>query len=211
MTSYSLADLSDLLPIADVQWPVLRSDEFSGAGDGSQWASEMAPPIWSADVALAQRPKAEAKRIEARVNALSGPIGTMLFCDPWRAYPAADPKGGLLGASVVTVSDIASGRRSITLVGLPAGYVLTEGDRLSINYGSGRVYYGEISAPAVSDAAGLAQVDVFPGLPLTIAVSDAVTLKRPAMKCFIAGWSPYTTTLGRVASGASLRLIQRVR
>ena len=122
---YSLNTFANKLRISSVIWSVQRSDEMSGTGDGRVWQIELAPPLWTADVTLMALRNDEAKQIAALIRKLHGAQEAFMLYDPVSQYPQADKKGLILGSSAVTIGAIAGSRRSLSLEGLPAGYVLS--------------------------------------------------------------------------------------
>lgn len=183
---YGLADFADLLGVASVKWSIHRNDELSGLGDGRVWQAELAPPIWTGDVALVAMRDQEAKQIAALIRALNGAQETFLFTDPRSCYPQSDPGGVILGSAQVTVNSIAADRRNIRFKGLPARYSFAPGDKFSITYGDDRVAFHEISVFGIAGATGISPLmRVFPNLPTGIVADMAVTLLRPACKCII--------------------------
>ena len=69
---YSLPAFADLLKISSIVWDIQRNDELSGSGDGRVWQAELAPPLWTGTVTLADMYNAEAKQIAARIRKLHG-------------------------------------------------------------------------------------------------------------------------------------------
>ena len=61
-----LSYLSDLLCIDSVTWDVQRNDELSGSGDGRVWQAELAPPLWTADIAININYHHQIKQLAAR-------------------------------------------------------------------------------------------------------------------------------------------------
>lgn len=202
---YSLSFLSDVLRMGSVGLHLRRFDEQSGSGDGRIWTTELARPLWQANVPLARCGWDQARRIDARLRALQGSKRDFLWADP--SYQTASKPG-----SGVTVSTIAADRASVTLAGLPPYYNLRAGDRFSIEWGVGRHYLAEVAEDVVASSAGVAAgVGVMPFLPLGIANGALANLAAPTVKLFIPpdGHTPYTAMLGGYSEGASLTLLQR--
>lgn len=208
---YPLDNFSDRLRANAVVFSLARRDEQSGSGDGRVWSVQLSPPLWTAEVSLANRPSKLARDLEALIDGLDGSRGTFLFADP--TYPG--PASGGDGLGDVSIASIrSSDRGAVGLTGLPAGFVLTRGDRLSIEYAGGRVYFGRfIEGGAASQAGNIGRREVRPYLPQGIVTGIKVELARPYMKASIqpGGFSPFEYGLpeGLIASGASISLIQR--
>lgn len=208
---YSLAYLADTLCITDVIWDIQRNDELSGTGDGRVWQTELAPPLWIASVSLAPAYHDDAKQIAAKIRKLNGSQEAFYLYDPTSRFPQYDPTGSILGTSAVTVSGINTARNAIALAGLPANYVLTIGDKIQINYGTGRTAFLEVSETVTASEIGTSPLfEVFPNVPVGITTSTAVILKNPACKMII---TPTThnpgTSVYAITSGATFRAIQK--
>lgn len=208
---YSLAQFSDHLRANAVTFSPKRRDEQSGSGDGRVWSVQLSPPLWTAEVSLAPREAGLARDLEALIDGLDGSRGTFLFADP--TYPG--PASGSDGLGDVFISGIrSSDRGAIGLTGLPSGFALTRGDRLSIEFASGRIYFGRfIEGGTASQAGNLGQREIRPYLPQGVVAGAKVELVKPRMKASImpGGYKPFDYGLpnGLIATGASITIMQR--
>lgn len=203
---YSLAFLSSILPVADCTFEPLVFEEQSGSGSGQFWTAQMADPLWQVSLSLASCAWPLAREINAKVTAL-GSMKSMHFRDPIYV-PAA---GGNPGSGV-SVSAISADRTAIALTGLPAGYVVTAGDRLSILRSSASYYFGEFAETVTASGSGVTvQIGINPPLPMLLATGAAATLGGPIIRLRVppGGFKPYTQMLGGYSSGASLTMVQK--
>lgn len=210
---YSLANFADRLKISGITWDIKRNDELSGLGSGQFFQAELAPPLWVGDVMLDARDSDELKQIAALIRKLHGAQETFFLYDPLSKYPQADPTGALLGSNVVKVSAVGASWDSLSLKGLPAGYILTLGDKLQVTYGSAPVRYAflEVSETVSADGSGVtAQFEVFPHVPVGVAMDNVVTLKRPACRVAV---QPGSHNPGKarhtITEGAAFKVIQK--
>lgn len=210
-STYPLAFLSDILrEDGAVTLTLQRNDEMSGAGDGRYWSAELSRPIWTASMNLAARGRGcvqRAREIDAKIRAL-GVNRAFLWADP--AYPG--PSGGVAGAGV-TISAISADRTALTLAGLPAGFVLAAGDRLSVMWGNGRYYMAELTEAGLADGAGLTgSIGVYPYPPLALTAGTSVEMAAPVLKAIVppGGFVPHGYIRNFVAQGASLNILQKV-
>lgn len=205
---YPLASLADVLRADDCQFYLRRNDEMSGSGDGRFWTAELARPLWEVTLSLAARTPADARAIDAKVFTLNGSSQSFLFAEPTYA-----PAGGGVPGSGVTIDAIASDGLAIALAGLPAGYVVTAGDRFSVAWGTGRQYLGMFAETATADGSGdTAQIAITPWLPIGIATTAAVEMTTPVLRAFVppGGYRSFgTRSGGLVSQGASLTMVQR--
>lgn len=206
---YSISTFADLLPIAEVVWDVQRNDELSGTGDGRVWQAELARPLWTAEVRLRALYHNEAKRYGALIRKLHGAQESFWLYDPISKYPQADPTGAI--STSPKVHSVGSGRHTIRIKDLPTTYALKAGDKGQITYGSpARNFYFEVSEDVTASGGTTAEFGVFPHVPTGVAANNAVNLKKPACKMFIASFSP-----GRARSiftdGMSFKAVERPR
>ena len=211
----SLASLADLFVIEEVEWDVQRNDELSGTGDARVWQAELADPLWTGRVTLVPAYHDAVKQIAARIRKLYGAQESFLLFDPLSKFPQADPAGVILGEAAVVIDAIGSGNRSLRLSGLPAGYVLTIGDKGQIVYSSSptRNFFFEVSETVAADGDGLTpEFEVFPHLPPGLTTGLSVILVKPACRGFImpGSFKPGAAT-GMITSGAGFPFMERRR
>lgn len=221
MADVSLANLADHLKIRAVRWSIRRNDELSGAGDGRFWQAELAPPLWQADVEISTVRNSIARQVAARIRGLNGARDAFFLWDPVSWFPAADPGGAILGSSTVTILNPAVGddRSLIRLQGMPAGYVLTVGDKLQVAYSSNPTRYsfhevadlaGTVTANASGQTTG-AGMRIFPHLSVGVEAGDAVTLIRPSARMIVVPGSFDEGTAGpAVTAGMRFQALQKV-
>lgn len=204
---YSAEFLSDLLDINSSTFHLRRFDQESGSGDGRFWATELATPLWEAEVQLNLIHWDEARRINARIRGLAGMKGTFLWSDP-SFRPEFDP-----GTSV-TITGISADRTAINISGLPPLYGVRGGDTFSAQWSGGdRYYLAEFAEDAVANSSGIiTNLSVMPYVPLSITTGQSINMRNPVVRMMIDkdGFTPYSFTGGQLASGASIRMVQKV-
>jgi hypothetical protein len=213
MSTLPLASLNDILPIEQVVWDIKRSDEISGDGDSRVWQAELADPLWTGEILLAEGESADLKRVAAIIRRLNGAQDSFFLCDPLSRYPFADPDGVILGASVVQIASIGLDNRSLALKGLPAAYKLTTGDKGQATFATSRNFFFEVSEDVTANGSGVTpQFDIFPHCPPGLAVNDLVILAKPACRVFIMpGTHNPGTARNTRTSGASFTVMERRR
>jgi hypothetical protein len=207
----ALTAFADLIGVSQVKWGLKDNRELSGMGSGQIIEADLAPMLWQGDVTLSEMYHADARKIEAKLNAVIRSAGSFYLYDPRTAYPYADRDGTTLGSSTVTIKAKADAK-SLSLQGLPAGYVLTEGDYLHFDYGDpARRWFGEIAEGVTADGTGdTSTFEVSPFLPAATAADIAVTLIKPAMACRIVPGSLSVQTTGNtVTTQISFSVIQK--
>ncbi|TPM39580.1 hypothetical protein [Mesorhizobium sp. B2-3-4] len=208
----SLAAFADLLDVTAVKWWLQDNREYSGMGSGQILEADLAPQLWQGDVTLAEAYHYEVRKIEARVNAVIRSLGSFYLYDPRTAAPYADRDGAILGASTVQINSLPDAK-SMSLKGLPAGYVLTAGDYLAFDYGSpSRRAFHEVSEDVTAGGGGTTGAfEVSPFIRPGAAVNQTVTLIKPAMKCKIKPGSFSVGSTGNaVTSQISFSVVQKL-
>lgn len=208
MAILPLSDVFDLLPISQVRWDREDYNEVSGMGSGAFWEAELAPPLWSGDVGFDADLTSDLIQIAALIRWLRATKQRFMMCDPTAQYPASDPRGLILGSANVTLRAITN-RFVAPLQNLPAGYVLTPGDKMQVPYAD-RHAFVEVARRTVANGAGQADVPISPYLPLPVAAGAAVTLKRPAFPATIVPQSHNPGTARQTfTEGAAFRIIEK--
>lgn len=185
---------------ASVSWLLQDNREMSGMGSGQVLQSDLGPSLWTGDVSSREFYHAEARRIEAKLNAVIRSIGSFYLYDPRKPYPYEDPDGSILGASSVQINSLPDAK-SMTLKGLPVGYKLTEGDYLSFDYGDGRRAFHEVAEAVTANGSGVTPAfEVSPFIRPGAAVNAAVTLIKPAMKCIVRPGTLQVQSTGNVVT-----------
>ena len=209
---YPLSYFCDRLRIEKTTLTLRRRDEHSGGGDGRTWSAELSPPLWAGVLSLAVQTVDQAYELEALIDGLDGSRGSFLFADPGYRGPRSGRASDLNSAIVRTIR---SDRTGISLAGLPEGFVLSTGDRFSVQYLGDRYYFGRFQEGGTVGAAGTLGVrPIRPYLPMSIAPGAAIELIRPVFKAGVEprGYAPFEFNLphGEIAMGGSLQILQKL-
>ena len=204
---YALDFLAKCLTGPAIPLKLQRFDEMSGVADGRFWSVQMAQPLWGATYALYTKGGADARAINAKINALDGMSQTMYWADPYYSGPAS---GVTTGLGNVTVASVRADRGAVALTGLPGSFEASAGDYLAIPYGSGRVYMGQLAEDGIAGAGGvLSQREIRPYLPFGIAAGARVQLVRPYFKAMVTDYTPFASFRGRWGDSASITIMQK--
>lgn len=205
---YGLDFLAQCLGGERIPLDLKRYDEMSGVADGRIWARQRAAPLWTVSYSLYSHRGAKAREINAKVRALDGMSKTLLWADPYYSGPASGVTTGLGGVTVASIRQDDGG--ALGLAGLPVGFVLSAGDYISINYGGGRIYFGEFAEGGTAGGAGgLGPRELRPYLPFGIPVGASVELLRPRLKMMVTEFTPFANFRGRWGDNASITLLQK--
>jgi hypothetical protein len=181
----------DILHIQFVHWTLEEFVEKSGAASRDIMAKWIAEPKWSAEVTMAPMEKHDARIARALMRRI-GLTNKFQLYNPDRPYPANDPDGTNLGASVITVSSL-PGTREIRMTGFPPNYRLTWGDFIQIVYGASpaKSSFHEILGTDLSDSSGvIGALEINPPPHSLIQVGDTVRIKKPWCKMQFISYDP---------------------
>lgn len=189
--------------IESVAWNLMRQDEYSGLGTGEFLTHDLGPPLWEAEVSSIEMYNDDARRLKARFNALDGSNSAFFLYDPTAAYPASDPTGATYGSSTPLIDTINANRKAIKISGLPANYVLTEGDLFEVDYDSSpyRRSLLQVVEAATADGAGLTpEFEVRPHLRPAITTTLEVNFIKPSAKVKLVPDTLRSETVGPMTS-----------
>src|SRR5690554_1374682 len=121
---YPVSFIADLLRVPQRSFRLEVRQEHSTLGSGEILVADLAPARWVADIQTVPMRGQQARTLQSRLEALDGSINAFYLYDPWKCVPASDPRGDILGSSSVEIGTLGSNNKSLTLSGLPSGYVI---------------------------------------------------------------------------------------
>jgi len=207
-----MVDLIEALGVTEkVTWDIQEYKEYDTQGTGHDLEAKLAPTKWKAALVMHDLYNTVARRVAAAVRKADGK--PFMVSDPSSPYPASDPTGVILGASVVQIASIGGDNQSIALKGLPALYKITMGDKGQVIFASGeRNYFFEFSEDRTANGAGLTTViGVWPPLPVGVVADAVIILAKPAckMKVIGQGFAPGQSS-GNMTFGTSIELMEKI-
>lgn len=206
----------DRLPIESGGLRLSESYDFSVSGRGEVTTEGDGNRLWAGQIRLAVTIPEEARDINVLLDIIRQEGAPFLAYDPHHLAPVNDPGGAVLGASVPVIASLPAGSRELSLSGLPAGYVLRRGDRLSFSYSAEPVRFAlhEIVDETVqADGSGVTPAfEVLPKVAFGAAVGAFVTLVKPFARFIV---RPGTFNAGDrsrfVTRGTTFDILQTVR
>lgn len=152
----------------------LWRQEISRTAGGVTLVKELGPLLWQVSYITGPLERAAASALEAKLLSLQN--GGQLFegYDPAQPYPAHSKTAVLAG---VTVNDIRADRLALRLKGLPAAFVITAGDWISIDDGTNLHLLRMVETGTASGAGLSPWLEMRPGLRPTIVANNSVKLR----------------------------------
>ena len=176
----------DTLRIASVQWDLEPGHTDTRTRGGESIRIGFAQPRWVGVVTIKSVAPRQMAPVKALLRALDQPGRYLLAHDPDHCGPLADPGGVILGAAEPKIATLGGDGFSLTLSGLPAGYVLSVGDHIGWVYGSDPDRYAmhQLETSAVANGAGVTgEIRVVPAIRPGVTAQTPVNLVRPKIKC----------------------------
>lgn len=130
-------DLLSGFPGTSTRFELELNQEIDPLRSGDQVAKDLGPAVWVANYQSRVLKPTELRRWKARISSLVGAMHTFKGYDLTACYPMAYPNGswptGLAFDGMATIADAEP--TALALGGLPAGYVVSEGDYIAFEYG----------------------------------------------------------------------------
>lgn len=208
----AVATFQDKMSIGSVRWWMESFQEMSITGGGESLVADLAPRMWKGDVTMSIMSTQKSAQIEALVESLDGSLQTFQLYDPRIAYPFADPTGAILGASTPVIASLDANNKVLNISGLPAGYILTGGDKLGFGYGTPtRRALHRIVSDVIANGAGLASgIEVRPHFRPGVVVTTPVIFVKPycTVRMVPGSFQPGTGIPGGFVEGMSFQVQQ---
>lgn len=157
----------------------LWRQEISRTAGGVTLVKDLGPLLWQVSYVTQPLLHDDAGKVEADLLSLENGGQLFLGYDPARPFPASDKASLLTG---VTVHSIRADRLALRLTGLPAAFVTTKGDWISIDDGTNRHLLRAVETTTAAGTGLSAWFEVRPGLRPSIVAGQPVTLRyAPAL------------------------------
>ena len=127
--------------------------------------------------------------------------------------PIADRDHSLLGAAVPKIATLDSNNREMTVKGLPAGYVISQGDLLGFTYGTSPIRYAfhRVVTGGIANGLGITpDIEVIPFIRPGAQVNAVLTLGDPVLKAKLTN-AEYGNSRSIISEGGSMSWTQTLR
>jgi hypothetical protein len=165
----------------DLHWRQEQSTQASGR----ILVKDMGSPLWTMRAASKQLSPNTLDQWRAKLTALENGLQTfwgypMSRCFP-QLYPNGSwPTGGAFSGTTANLSAINANRKAVTLSALPAGFVLSVGDYISIARSGGADLHQVMETATASGAGVTNEFEIRPHLWPDVTITRAVSVKQPA-------------------------------
>lgn len=212
----STADFLELLPVASITMHLPEIVEISRTGGGEVLTEDLGPRLWQGTVELGKLLTREAEEAQTMIDLLRGAGRSFFAFDTRSPGPRLDLTGAILGAATPQIRALGSDARVMQLKGLPPGYQLVRGDRLSFDYSSNptrTALHRIVDASVVANGAGeTGDFEVMPEIRAGAAVDATVRLVRPQCKVvLVPGSVEAGSRRSHLSEGMSFQFIQTLR
>jgi hypothetical protein len=208
------AEFMQQLLIEELRFDDPENVETNLTGGGETMRSQLAPQLWVGEARMGVMTRREMAQPDVLLSVLRRPGASFYAYDTRRAFPLMDPTGTILGGSFVGIAALPNARE-LSLSSLPPGYVLSRGDYLSFDYGTGagqRALHRVVDLTVTANGAGVTPLFEVTPLIRSNAILSGVTLIRASCKAvLVAGSADKGSTTRFMNSGMNFRLIQTLR
>lgn len=184
----------------------------SVTGGGETRYADRAPMLWTAQPSTVPMENGEAEGLMALINSRGGGLRTVLLFNSRLPFPASDPDGAIIGATIPKLGVIAD-RLHVAFTGFPVGYILPVGTYFGLTYDTSRRYLGQLVEARTANGAGaVASVEVWPPLPASVVGALDVTVAKPPARFRITPGSAYISeqsTIHAVVTFAAEQTLSR--
>ncbi|MGV8831260.1 MAG: hypothetical protein ACOH2N_04720 [Devosia sp.] len=205
------SSFANLLKIEDVQFIQTFQQQRSATGGGETRYADRAPALYKVDLTTIHMLNAEAEGIMSLINSRAGGLKAVLLYNYRLPFPASDPDGAIIGATVPTINVITD-RLHVSFSGFPPGYVIPLGTYFGIVFDD-LYYLGQfVEARTANPVTGaVAATEIWPPLPASITGTPDVIIAKPCAKFRIVPGSAYPAKIDAQHSTIKLSLEQTYR
>ena len=137
----SLEDFFDTLPIRSQVFELSEALETSETGGGEIIVADYGPRLWQGSVSLIRQQHHMQQQASAKIDMLREAGASFLIHDLAVPGPFHDPEGAIVATHTPTLHSVATNNKEVRLGGLPRGYRISPGDRLSFTHANNPVRY----------------------------------------------------------------------
>jgi len=205
-----LADFISQLRVSATPLSLPQVQEVNRSANGAIITASLGARLWRGKISITQEYYANADATLAKIRLMSGTGASFLVPPLTHPEPRQDPlRTGL--AMPVTLDAVSGDAREVTLGGLTAGYVLSQGDFLSFVYGGLYALHQLVAGGVASGTGALGPVEAVPAIRPGWTAGTPVTLFDPVCKAVMPSTPAEGTAARLFTTGIELSFIQTLR
>jgi hypothetical protein len=163
--------------------PSYRQEQSRVAG-GKTYVKDLGDPLWTLTAQSRQMSPNELDYWRARLDAMENGLQTFYGWQMSRYYPIKYPRGtwptGSSFNGTATLLSVGTNSKSISISGLPAGYVVSVGDMVQVGTDLHRVMEDSTASGAGETSEFEVRPHIWPGVAAGGSPATTVIVKRPA-------------------------------
>jgi len=179
--SFPRTDVLDA-PQFDQKFMLMERQEFSRQASGITRGKSFGSALWSVSYTSTPQRHRDAVDHEAILNSLDGVINEFYAHDLRRPFPRAHADGVFDDTGEIASLNV--NNKALALKALPAGFVLSRGDYLAFDYGTGpsRALHQVMETVTADGSGETPEFEVRPHIRPGAAVDAPVMLKTPSAR-----------------------------
>lgn len=131
-------DIYDPNLFEGVDFAPIERQELSRSADGVTRGKDFGESLWRLSFTTKPMRSSDALAYETKLRSLRGVTGRFFAGDPRRCNPRVYPAGNFTDSALIY--DVGDDNKSLRVSDLAPGFVISEGDYLAFEYGSGPSY-----------------------------------------------------------------------
>lgn len=171
-------------------WPIITTkfrlqprQSISRQANGMPIAVDFGLAVWTATYISAPLEHGRCVQLEAALNSLDGAINPIFGGDTRLEYPYAYPTGAFTDAGAILAWG-GSGK-SVSMNGLPAGFIITAGDYFRLATGGVRYLFQAVESITANGSGVTADFEIRPHYPTGASGTPLVFFKKPQMAMIV--------------------------
>lgn len=175
------------LVIAEASFEAPGQRQVTNLAGGEVLSAEIAPALWQGEISLSPMRGALAREVVSVLHHLEISGNAFRAFHPEKLWPLTDAGGATAAAATITISAHDASASTITVAGLPNGYVVSPGDMISWEYGSSPTRYAlhEFREGATVSAGSTGALQVYPHIRGTVPTNAPAEMVRPWCKAIV--------------------------
>jgi len=178
------------VPLAKIQTTFFlgSSVAFNETGSGEVIPADFGPRLWQGSITVQANAYKDIDTLQARIELLFQAGASFRVTQSARRGTVLDPNGTILGASTPQITSVAGNNRDVAISGLPASYVLSQGDLVSFSYLSSptrSALHRVVTTTTANGSGVIAAVELMPPIRPGYATPININLYDPSCKAVV--------------------------